>query len=128
MPTDRTYWEKRTSKKMMENIDKIYNALGEIVSGFELKYNKFYIGLSKDGISRNFLMFRPKKSFLYIVIKTKENNPLLQEIENDGLEINYTPRWNECKIKLDNFETYNKHKEIINKIILSSKSTFNLID
>lgn len=126
--TDREYWEKRTSTKMMNEIDKIYKSLGDIVSGFTLKYNKFYIGLSKDGISRNFLMFRPKKSFLYLVIKSEENNTMIQELENEGLDITYNPRWKELKIKFNNFETYNKYKTIIDKVILSSKDFFNLTD
>lgn len=126
--TDREYWEKRTSPKMMAEIDKIYKSLGDIVSGFTLKYNKFYIGLSKDGISRNFLMFRPKKSFLYIVIKSEENNTIIQELENEGLDTTYNPRCNELKIKFNNFETYNKHKTIIDKFILVSKEFFNLTD
>lgn len=126
--TDREYWEKRTSTKMMNEIDKIYKSLGDIVSGFTLKYNKFYIGLSKDGISRNFLMFRPKKSFLYLVIKSEENNTMIQELENEGLDITYNPRWKELKIKFNNFETYNKNKTIIDKVILCSKEFFNLTD
>ena len=113
---------------MMNEIDKIYKSLGDIVSGFTLKYNKFYIGLSKDGISRNFLMFRPKKSFLYLVIKSEENNTMIQELENEGLDITYNPRWKELKIKFNNFETYNKYKTIIDKVILSSKDFFNLTD
>ena len=104
--TDREYWEKRTSTKMMNEIDKIYKSLGDIVSGFTLKYNKFYIGLSKDGISRNFLMFRPKKSFLYLVIKSEENNTMIQELENEGLDITYNPRWKELKIKFNRSNPY----------------------
>ncbi len=124
----REYWEKRTSSKMMTEIDKIYKSLGDIVSEFTLKYNKFYIGLSKDGISRNFLMFKPKKATLHIVVKSEEDNPLIQEIENVGLYTKYTPSCKELKITLNNFETYNKYKTIIDKVILVSKEFFNLTD
>ncbi|MBQ1652796.1 MAG: hypothetical protein II060_03320, partial [Bacteroidales bacterium] len=72
--------------------------------------------------------FRPKKSFLYIVIKSEENNTIIQELENEGLDTTYNPRCNELKIKFNNFETYNKHKTIIDKFILVSKEFFNLTD
>ena len=37
--------------------------------GYNLNYTKFYIGLSKDGISKNFISFKPKKLFLKFYIK-----------------------------------------------------------
>ncbi len=127
-PTDREYWEKRTSTKIMSEIDKIFKSLGDIVSGFSLKYNKGYIGLLKDGISRNFLWFSPKKAFIKIGLKIEESSTIIQELENEGLDITYNPKWKELKLKINDFETYNKHKTIIDKVILESKEFFNLTD
>lgn len=127
-PTDRGYWEKQTSTKIMSEIDKIFKSLGDIVSGFTLKYNKGYIGLSKDGISRNFLWFSPKKAFIKIGLKIEESSTIIQELENDGLDITYNPKWKELKLKINDFETYNKHKTIIDKVILESKEFFNITD
>lgn len=72
-PTDRSYWEKRSTKSIMSNVDKIFTELGELTQGYEFKYNKFYIGMSKDGIVKNFIAFKPKKSFLYLIVKGDEN-------------------------------------------------------
>ena len=79
--TDRNYWENRSTSKMMKNVDEIFKDLGELVEGYELKYNKFYVGLSKDGYVRNFISFQPKKSFIYVTFKGNEDNEKIKRIE-----------------------------------------------
>ena len=65
-PTDRNYWENdRSTRNMMKIVDAIYDDLGDLLTGYELKYNKFYIGLSSNGVSKNFMNFSPKKKFIY---------------------------------------------------------------
>ena len=126
--TDRKYWEGRSTPKMLQNVDKIFDSVKEYASGYELKYNKFYIGMMKDGISKNFLMFRPKKNYLYIVYKGNENPEMVQKCEESGSDISYTPRWKEYSIQLSGFEEYLKHKELIDSLIKSSMEYFNISD
>jgi len=126
--TDRKYWESRSTPKMLQNVDKIFESVKEYASDYELKYNKFYIGMMKDGISKNFLMFRPKKNYLYIVYKGNENLEMVQKCEEDGLDISYTPRWKEYSIQLSGFEEYLKHKDLIDSLIKSSMEYFNITD
>lgn len=59
--TDRKYWENKSTTKILKTVDDIFNSLSGFVNGYELKYNKFYIGLSKDGLAKNFISFKPKK-------------------------------------------------------------------
>ncbi len=126
--TDRKYWESRSTPKMLQNVDKIFESVKEYASGYELKYNKFYIGMMKDGISKNFLMFRPKKNYLYIVYKGNENPEMVQNCERVGLDVSYTPRWKEYSVQLSGFEEYSKHKALIDSLIKSSMEYFNITD
>lgn len=126
--TDRKYWENRSTPKMLQNVDKIFESVKEYASDYELKYNKFYIGMMKDGISKNFLMFRPKKNYLYIVYKGNENPEMVQKCEEGGLDISYAPRWKEYSIQLSGFDEYLKHKELIDSLIKSSMEYFNITD
>lgn len=128
VPTDRPYWEKKSTPKMLKNVDGIFAALGDLVSGYELKYNKFYIGITKDGIAKNFVMFRPHKSYLYFVIKCENDVNLFQKIENSGLEYNYKTRWNECYVKLDSLEMYKKHKDLLDELVRVAKEYRNVTD
>ena len=49
-PADRSYWEKRGTKQTMAMADEVFGWLRELDPDLELKYNKFYIGLAKDGV------------------------------------------------------------------------------
>lgn len=115
--TDRAYWENRSTPKIMKSIDAIFKSISEYAPGYELKYNKFYIGVIKDGIVKNFVGFKPKKNYLYFEVKGEENNELIKSIENDGLEITYTPRWKIYSVSLKSFDDYNKHKEVLDKLV-----------
>ncbi len=46
-------------------VDQLLGIVHEFEPALELKYNKFYIGLAKDGRQpQNFVVFRPGKKFL----------------------------------------------------------------
>lgn len=127
-PTDRNYWERRSTTSIMKNVDKIFAELGELTQGYELKYNKFYIGLSKEGIVKNFVMFRPKKSFLYFVIKGEENKEMIEKLESAGLEIKFDSRWKEYYIRINKLEEFIKNKDLMQEVVKSSMDYYNIND
>lgn len=127
-PTDRKYWENRSNAKMLGVVDSVYQSLETLVEGYELKYNKFYIGLTKNGIARNFISFKPKKSFIYLVVKGKYDEQIQSNLDGSGLEASYENRWNEYDIKLNSFEGFKKHKELLLELISNAKRYYNLDD
>ena len=58
---DRDYWLKRGSQETVKMADKLLETIKTFAEGFQLKYNKFYIGLAKDEQPNNFVVFRPRK-------------------------------------------------------------------
>lgn len=126
--TDRNYWENRSTKKMLKTVDDIFSDLAEYVTGYELKYNKFYIGISKDGVAKNFISFKPKKSFLYLIFKANEDKQLSEKLEDAGLDITYESRWKQYRIKLADYEDYKKHRDIIVECVSIARDYFNLSD
>ena len=44
--TDRAYWEKKGTKQTVQLADELLGVAREMDSSLELRYNKFYIGLS----------------------------------------------------------------------------------
>ena len=124
--TDRKYWENRSTKKIMGVVDKIFTDLENYTSGYELKYNKFYVGLSKDGIAKNFISFKPKKSFLYMFFKTNENQELSQKLEDAELDVTYEGRWKQYRVKLQGYDEYKKHEELIRKCVEAAMEYFNI--
>jgi hypothetical protein len=60
-PTDRAYWEKRGTKATVQLADDLLGIARECDPSLELRYNKFYIGLSRGGQPFNFSVFKPQK-------------------------------------------------------------------
>jgi hypothetical protein len=99
--TDRAYWENRGSKKTVTMADQLLEIARKFDNQLELKYNKFYIGLAKQGQPQNFVIFRPKKGFMRFEPRLK-NSPDVQELlEKAGLDImDYDTRWGRYRIRL----------------------------
>jgi len=100
-PTDRGYWEKRGSKATLGVADELLTVLKEMDPSLEFKYNKFYIGLSKDGQPYNFVTFRPKKNQLNFELKLPQSDELDAKIEQAGIEtLEYNKRWGLYRLRL----------------------------
>jgi hypothetical protein len=121
--TDRNYWvNKQGTPKTVKIVDEILDIIGSIIPGFELKYNKFYIGLAQNGRADNFIIFKAKKKFTRMEIRLEQNNELENEIESTNLDLmDYDKRNGRYRIKMT-MDDIKKHKEIIIKLIKKSKN------
>jgi predicted transport protein len=100
-PTNRAYWETRGSKATLGIADELLTVLKELDPSLDFKYNKFYIGLSKDGRPYNFVSFRPKKNQLDFELKLPESAELDAKIEQSGIEtLEYSKRWGLYRLRL----------------------------
>ena len=59
-PTDRSYWEERGTKETVALADELLKIVKGFDPAFDLKFNKFYIGLARNGQPNNFAIFEPK--------------------------------------------------------------------
>ncbi|MBQ6933969.1 MAG: hypothetical protein IJN37_06230 [Clostridia bacterium] len=124
--TDRKYWENKSTTKILKEIDLIFSSVKDYTVGYELKYNKFYIGMAKDGVSKNFVMFRPKKNYLYIVCKGNESDTLKSKFDDAKLDLSYSSRFKEYSLRLNDYSEYKQNKELIDSLIKSSMEYFNI--
>jgi len=100
--TDRNYWEQRGTKQTVAMADEILELINSIWPDFELKYNKFYIGLAKDGQPNNFVIMRPQKSIMRVEFKIPKSEEIENKIESAGLDmLGYDSRWGRYRIKLN---------------------------
>lgn len=73
-PADRTYWVKKASEEMVKLVDDDCKMiLKKISASLDLKYNRYYIGITENGPTNNFLVFRPKKAFVRVGAKFGRN-------------------------------------------------------
>ena len=80
-PTDRAYWELRSSKAVLSLVDRLLELIHTIDESVELKYNKFYIGLSKNGRPFNFVTFMPSRHRLLLRVGIAWSDELDEKIE-----------------------------------------------
>lgn len=111
--TDRNYWEKKATKQTVALADEILELIKTISPDFELKYNKFYIGLAHDGQPNNFAIFRPKKNHVRLELRIPKSKEIESKIEAADLDmLDYDNRWGKYRIRL-NKEEIKRNKEVI---------------
>ncbi|KLE08926.1 hypothetical protein [Aliarcobacter butzleri] len=123
-PTDRPYWERKASKDALKLTDKIFKMLDEYTIEYKLKYNKHYIGLEKNNISKNFISFVPRKNSVLLHIRLEEDEEVSTLLENSDLDIlTYDKRWKQYRISLKD-KALELDFEIIKDLVSKAKSAY----
>ena len=123
--TDRAYWLKRGTQATVKMADEILTLINSFKPGYELKYNKFYIGLARNGQPNNFVIFRPKKNYMRLELKLPKSDDVDQIIESNDLdEMGYDNRWGNYRIRLNKGEI-SKKEEIVKTLLEKAEKNFN---
>ncbi|MGH8543562.1 MAG: GmrSD restriction endonuclease domain-containing protein [Gammaproteobacteria bacterium] len=85
--TTRAYWERRASPETVRLADRMLELIRSFVDGYELKYNKHYVGLAKDGKVNNFVFFRPREHLIKVELKLEKSNQTTRRLEGAGVEL-----------------------------------------
>lgn len=118
--TDRTYWENRGSKATVAMADELLEVLRTLNPHLELKYNKFYIGLAKDGQPDNFVIFRPQKNAIRIEPRLEKTEEVETAVEMAGLDIvGYDSKWRRYRIRLQKGDVQ-KHSDVLRQLLETS--------
>lgn len=116
-PTDRAYWESKGSKQTLQLTDEVLQLVKTFDPELELKYNKFYIGLSRNGRPYNFVVFRPRKSSLNFELKIPRSDEIDKIIEDSGMDyLDYVVKWQQYRLSLKR-DDLKKHSEILKNLI-----------
>jgi hypothetical protein len=117
-PTDRAYWEnEKGTPKTVALMDRLFELVREDDPDVQLKYNKFYVGLTKDGRADNYAQFRPQKTSVMFEIRlprTDETDALLEEAGIETLE--YSARWARYRIRVTE-KDFKTHTELFKQLI-----------
>lgn len=99
--TDRSYWEIKGSKATVAMADELLAILHQFAPKLALKYNKFYIGLARDGKASNFVVFRPKKNWISVEPRLEQSEATGKRLAEQGLDtLPYDNRWGRYRINL----------------------------
>ena len=102
---DRAWWEEKSSSAALAIVDAVIAQTNDLISDeeerYEAKYNKHYIGLSRNGKTTNFMTFRPTKKHIIAAFKIPEDDQATIDLEEAGLDvIPYDSRWGNYRIRL----------------------------
>jgi hypothetical protein len=115
--TDRTYWEKRSSKTIVCIADEVLGLMKTLDQELALKYNKFYISVSKGNKPFNFVIFRPKKTSLRVEPKLKKAEEIEIMLDSAGLDaLEYDSRNQRYRIRFSKDEIQ-KHERLLKEIL-----------
>ena len=120
--TDRNYWEtQKGTPKTVKIVDEALDLISEVIPGYQLKYNKFYIGLAQNGRADNFVLFRAKRNFTRMEIRLEKSEKLENEIENLGIDLmDYDKRYGKYRMKIT-INDLKKHRDFIKDLVRKSK-------
>ena len=91
----------------------------------ELKFNKFYIGLAKEGLATNYVAFRPRKKHLIVEIRLPRTEQTTALIEESGIgTLAYVTRWSNYRLTLT-AEELDEHRELIAALIGMAREHYN---
>lgn len=116
--TDRNYWETiKGTKQTVSLADQLLDIVKEFSPNLELKYNKYYIGLAKDGQPNNFVIFRAKKSSLLFEIRLKQSPEIQDKLDEAKIDtMDYDNKWGRYRIRVDKNDIV-KHKELLRNLM-----------
>ena len=96
-----------------------------VVENVELKYNKYYIGLSINGKTINFASFQPQKNSLKFEFKISQSDDLEKALEQ--FEPKYNRVYGNYGIIINNSDEIKKNKDLFIRILKEAATSRGII-
>ena len=108
---DRNYWIGRVGRERLALADQMLEIVHSFDPNYELNYNKYYIGLKKNGRVNNFIHIHIQTTLTNLRLKFEMDEEIEQILLNESNKANpYNSRWKEQTIKINNGDI-EKNKE-----------------
>lgn len=115
-PTDRKYWEGQGSKETLQLTDELLSVVKQLNPALELKYNKFYIGLARNGRPDNFITFIARKKYVTVQPRMPRTDDVDSLISSSGIDaLSYDRQWGRYRLNIDK-ETLKNQSPLIRQL------------
>ena len=123
-PSDRGYWENKAGRQTMEVMDSVVALVKEIDAAFVPKYNKWYVGLARNGQPLNFIVFKPKNQWVRVEVKLDRSEEVSSRLEQAGIDLmEYSTREGRYKFRLSKGDAV-KHAALLGDLFRLSYRDF----
>ncbi|WP_255313357.1 DUF5655 domain-containing protein [Oligella ureolytica] len=107
----------KSTKEIMNLVDKLAELAQSIDPALQLSYNKHYIGFWLNGRAYNFVLMRPRRSVMILELKIPEEEikNIIKEVLGEDSEVDimeYDARWRRSRIRLT-ADDLNKNQELL---------------
>lgn len=86
-PTDRAYWQAKSSPAVLGLADQVLSLCKSFVSDIELNYNKHHIGMRVGSKACNFAFFHARKKALQVHVKVPQSEDTGTMLDQSGFAI-----------------------------------------
>lgn len=104
---DRAYWEGRSTPGCMTLCEDLLGVARSVDPTVSPNFNRHYIGLTRNGIATNFVVFRPRKKTVNLDIKLARSDEVDQIMDDAPFDtLPYATRWGNYRpvIRLGEFD------------------------
>ena len=121
--TDRSYWVGRGSPATIDLTDRMLALVNEITPGMSPKYNKYYIGLAKDGLPDNYVALTPRKAHLIAAFRLPRTNETTTRIDDSGMDsLPYDQHWGRYRVRLTAADLA-AHRDLVLDLLRAASGT-----
>lgn len=123
-PTDRAYWERTSTKKMMALTDELLELVNEVEPRATLRYNKYYIGLGIDGQPFNFVTFTPRKAHVVVTVRLPKSEEIDERLDEAEIEtMAYEVQWRQYRLRLTS-SVEGIQRDVIKSLVSNARDLF----
>lgn len=121
-PTDRPYWESKSTPQTMKLVDRLHSMVQEQDDGVTLKYNKYYIGLAKDNVADNYILMRPMKKKVNVELRISRSDEITEMIDESGVDrLSYDNRDGRYRIGISSASIIDDNRQPLMDLIKAAK-------
>ena len=122
---DREYWEKeRASTTSLQILDALMELVQTVEPDLQPNFNKHYVGLTSNHVSRNFIKFKPRKQHVVVAFRIPRTAPLDAELESVGIDtMDYDQRSGRYRVRLTQQDIAD-HRETLTDLIRRARDAY----
>lgn len=123
-PTNRAYWEAHASSAALMLTDGILEMIREVDPSVTLKFNKRYVGLSRNGVASNFVAFAPRRDHVIASFRVPRSDELTDRLEKSGMELlEYEVRRGQYRMQIQR-EDLERNAALIRELVRQARDNY----
>jgi hypothetical protein len=119
---DRGYWLSKASTESVELVEQVVPLVNEVARGnYRANFNRHYVGLADNNVSRNFIIFWPRKKHVLVDMVLGDPSSFTQKFEEAGIEARVVDDRLRIMIKKDSLS---RHRPLLAEVVRAAVEEF----